>query len=127
MIQDRVRGIGNLATACQCVAVLATFWIWILIYSTAVPGGEGINLRAYTGYSLLIALGLLLDSLLLDKGSPSLSVRQPSAILQIPRALRQTAVAVGFLLFILFVNKDAYASRLFLLGLIPVLFLALLS
>jgi putative colanic acid biosynthesis UDP-glucose lipid carrier transferase len=127
MIQDRVRGIGNLATACQCVVALAIFWIWILIYSTGVPGGEGISLRAYAGYSLLIVVGLLLDSLLLEKASPSLSVRQPSAILQIPRALRQTAVAVGFLLFILFVNKDAYASRVFLFGLIPALFFALLS
>ena len=125
MIQDRVRGIGNLATACQCVAVLATFWIWILIYSTAVPGGEGISLRAYAGYSLLIVLGLLLDSFILDKASPSFSVRQPSAILLIPRALRQTTVTLGFLLFILFLNKDAYASRVFLLGLIPALFLAL--
>ena len=126
MIQDRVRGIGNLTTACQCVVALATFWMWLLIYNTAVPGGEGINLKSYFGYSLLIALGLVLESLLRERANPSFPVRRPSIILQIPHALRQTAVAVGFLLFTLFLSKDSYASRIFLFGLIPALYLALL-
>jgi putative colanic acid biosynthesis UDP-glucose lipid carrier transferase len=126
MIEDRVRGIGNLTIACQCLTALVIFWLWLLIYSEVIPNGEGINLTSYGGYSLLIALGLVLESLLRDRPYPAFPVRKPSIILQIPRALRQTTVAVGFLLFILVLSKDRYVSRLFLFGLIPLLYVALL-
>jgi hypothetical protein len=67
MIEDRVRGIGNLTTACQCLIALVVFCLWILIYSEVIPGGESINLTSYGGYGLLIALGLVLESLLRDR------------------------------------------------------------
>ncbi|MBV8969913.1 MAG: exopolysaccharide biosynthesis polyprenyl glycosylphosphotransferase [Verrucomicrobia bacterium] len=126
MIEDRVRGIGNLTTACQCLIVLVVFWLWLLIYSEVTPGGEGINLGSYGGYGLLIALGLVLESLLRDRSNPLFPVRRSSIIPQIPRAFRQTAVAVGFLLFVLVLSKDRYLSRLFLFSLIPALYVALL-
>src|SRR5215471_11248855 len=99
MIQDRVRGVGNLTTACQCVLTLFTFWTWFFAYSSIVPSGEGINLRSYAGYSLLIVLGLVIEFLLRNRATSYFPVQQPSIIPQIPGALRQTAVAVGFLLF----------------------------
>jgi len=126
MIEDRVRGIGNLTTACQCLIALVVFCFWLLIYSAVIPGGEGINLTSYGAYGLLIALGLVLESLLRDRPNPSFPVRKPSIILQIPRALRQTAIAVGVLLFVLVLSKDRYLSRVFLFSLIPALYVALL-
>jgi len=126
MIEDRVRGIGNLTLACQCLIALVIFWLWLLIYSKVVPSGEGINLTSYGGYSLLILMGLVLESLLRDRSNPAFPVRKPSVILQIPRALGQTTVAVGFLLFVLVLSKDRYVSRLFLFSLIPALYVALL-
>jgi len=94
MIEDRVRGIGNLTTACQCLIALVIFWLWRLIYSQVIPG-EGLNPTSYGGYSLLIVMGLVLESLLRDRPNPAFPVREPSIIPQIPRALRQTAVAIG--------------------------------
>jgi exopolysaccharide biosynthesis polyprenyl glycosylphosphotransferase len=126
MIEDRVRGIGHLTTACQCLIVLVFFWLWLFIYSEVIPSGEGLNLTSYGGYSLLIVLGLVLESLLRDRPNPAFPVRKPSIIPQIPRALRQTTVAVGFLLFVLVLSKDRYVSRLFLFSLIPTLYVALL-
>jgi putative colanic acid biosynthesis UDP-glucose lipid carrier transferase len=126
MIEDRVRGIGNLTTACQCLIALVIFCLWLLIYDKVIPGGEGVNLTSYGGYGLLIALGLVLESLLRVRPNPPFPVRKPSIILQIPRALRQTGVAVGFLLFVLVLSKDRYLSRIFLFGLIPALYVALL-
>jgi putative colanic acid biosynthesis UDP-glucose lipid carrier transferase len=126
MIQDRVRGVGNLTTACQCVLTLFTFWTWFFAYSSIVPNGDGVSLWSYAGYSLLIVLGLVIEFLLRNRANPYFPVHQPSIIPQIPGALRQTAVAVGFLLFVSFVNKDSYVSRIFLFGLIPSLYLTLL-
>jgi putative colanic acid biosynthesis UDP-glucose lipid carrier transferase len=64
--------------------------------------------------------------MLRDRSNPAFPVRNPSIILQIPRAFRQTAAAVGFLLFVLVLSKDRYLSRIFLFSLIPALYLALL-
>jgi hypothetical protein len=57
MIQYRVQGISNLVTACESLLTLVLFWIWIALYQAIVPGGEGINLGYYTGYSFLIVIG----------------------------------------------------------------------
>jgi hypothetical protein len=53
MIQHRVRGISNLVVACEGVFTLLLFWIWTVLYQTFVPGGDGINLVSYAGYSVL--------------------------------------------------------------------------
>jgi exopolysaccharide biosynthesis polyprenyl glycosylphosphotransferase len=126
MIQYRVQGISNLVTACESLLTLVLFWIWIALYQAIVPGGEGINLGYYTGYSFLIVIGLWLESVFRVRGHIAFPADRPSIIRQIPRALRQTAVAVGFLLFVLVLSKDRYLSRVFLFTFIPALYLMLL-
>lgn len=126
MIQYRVQGISNLVIACELLLTLVLFWIWLALYQGAVPGGEGINLGYYTGYGLLIVIGLWLESVFRARGHISFPAGRPSIIRQIPRALRQTATAIGFLLFVLVLSKDRYLSRVFLFTFIPVLYLMLL-
>jgi exopolysaccharide biosynthesis polyprenyl glycosylphosphotransferase len=71
-------------------------------------------------------IGLWLESVLRDRPITSFQPHRPSIIRQIPRALRQSTLAVGFLLFVLVLSKDRYLSRLFLFTLIPVLYTTLL-
>jgi exopolysaccharide biosynthesis polyprenyl glycosylphosphotransferase len=127
MIQYRVRGISNLVTACESLLALVLFWIWIALYQAIVPNGEGINLSYYTGYAFLIVIGLWLESVFRVRGHIlSFPTGRPSIIRQIPRALRQTAIAIAFLLFVLVLSKDRYLSRVFLVTFIPSLYLMLL-
>jgi exopolysaccharide biosynthesis polyprenyl glycosylphosphotransferase len=126
MIQYRVQGISHLVTVCESVFTFVLFWAWIALYQTMVPGGEGINLESYTGYSFLIVLGLWLESVFRVRGQIAFPADRPSVIRHIPRALRQTAIAIGFLLFVLVLSKDRYLSRVFLVTFIPTLYLMLL-
>ena len=126
MIQYRVRGISNLVTASQSFLTLVLFWLWIALYQAFVPTSEGINLEYYAGYSFLIVVGLCLESVFRDRQNTSFHPHRPNIIGQIPRALRQTTFAIGFLLFILVISKDRYLSRLFLFTLIPALYAMLL-
>jgi putative colanic acid biosynthesis UDP-glucose lipid carrier transferase len=127
MIQYRVQGISNLVTVCESLLTLVLFWTWIALYQAIIPGGEGINLRSYTGYSFLIVIGLWLESVIRVRGHIAFPANRPSIIRQIPRALRQTAIAIGFLLFVLVLSKDRYLSRVFLVTFIPAFYLMLLS
>src|SRR5208283_844493 len=126
MIQHRVRGISNLVVACEAMFTLLLFWVWIVLYQTFIPGGDGINLVSYTGYSILIVIGLLLESIFIRRKLIDFPVDRPTMIRQIPRALRQTAISIGFLLFVLILSKDRYLSRVFLITFIPALYLMLL-
>ena len=126
MIQYRVQGISNLVTICESLLTFVLFWAWIALYQAIVPGGEGINLESYTGYSFLIVIGLWLDSVFRVRGHIAFPADRPSIIRQIPRALGQTATAIGFLLFVLVLSKDRYVSRVFLFSFIPAFYLMLL-
>jgi exopolysaccharide biosynthesis polyprenyl glycosylphosphotransferase len=126
MIQYRVRGISNLVVSCEALLTLLLFWIWIGLYQGFVPNGDGINLANYTGYSLLIVIGLLLESIFLSRKLIVFPVDRPTIIRQIPQALRQTATSIGFLLFVLVLSKDRYLSRVFLLSFIPAFYTMLL-
>jgi Bacterial sugar transferase len=126
MIQYRVRGVSYLVTASQCLLTLVLFWLWISLYQAFVPASEGINLEYYAGYSLLIVVGLWLEFVLRDRPITSFHPHRPSIIRQIPLALRQTTLAVGFLFFVLVLSKDRSLSRLFLFTLIPALYATLL-
>jgi exopolysaccharide biosynthesis polyprenyl glycosylphosphotransferase len=126
MIQYRVQGLSNLVIVCESLFTLVLFWVWIALYQAIVPGGEGINLESYIGYSSLIVIGLWLESVFGVRGHVAFPADCPSIIRQIPRALRQTAIAIGFLLFVLVLSKDRYLSRIFLFTFIPALYLMLL-
>jgi exopolysaccharide biosynthesis polyprenyl glycosylphosphotransferase len=125
MIQNRVQGLSNLVTACQCVLALVLFWFWIGLYQAFIPSAEGINLVSYAGYNFLVVIGLWLESVF-DRPNTSFHARRPSIIRQIPRALRQVVTAVGFLLFVLVLSKDRYLSRVFLFTFIPPFYLLIL-
>lgn len=127
MIHNRIRGISNLVTACQGLLTLLVFWFWMLLFHVLVPSAKGADLRAYAGYSLLIVVGLWLDSLRYQPAHVPFTARRPSLIRQLPLALRRTAVAIGFLFLILVLAKDRTLSRLFLLTFVPVFYLMLLS
>jgi len=126
MIQNRVQGLWNLVTACQCLLTLVLFWFWTALYQAFIPGSEGINLVNYAGYSFLVVVGLWLESVFADRPNTSFHAHRPSIIRQIPRALRQLVAAVGFLLFVLVLSKDRYLSRVFLFTFIPPFYLLLL-
>ncbi len=126
MIQYRVRGIFNLVVACEAVLTLILFWLWITLYQAFIPGGDGINLANYAGYSFLIVIGLWLESIFLSRKLIVFPVDQPTIIRQIPQALRQTATSIGFLLFVLVLSKDRYLSRVFLISFIPAFYAMLL-
>src|SRR5271165_128897 len=126
MIQYRVQGISNLVIVCESLFTLVLFWAWVALYQAIVPGGDGINLESYSGYSFLIVIGLWLESVFGVRGHIAFPADRPSIIRQIPRALRQTAIAIGFLLFVLVLSKDRYLSRVFLFTFIPALYLMLL-
>jgi exopolysaccharide biosynthesis polyprenyl glycosylphosphotransferase len=126
MIHNRIRGISNLVMACQGLVTLFLFWSWILLFHMLVPSSKGADLKVYGGYSLLIVVGLWLDSLRHQPANVPFTVRRPSLIGQLPLALRQTAVAIGFLFLMLVLGKDRTLSRLFLLTFIPVFYLMLL-
>lgn len=98
----------------------------MLLFHVLVPSSKGADLKVYGGYSLLIVVGLWLDSLRHQPANVPLTVRRPSLIGQLPLALRRTAVAIGFLFLILVLGKDRTLSRLFLLTFIPVFYLMLL-
>jgi exopolysaccharide biosynthesis polyprenyl glycosylphosphotransferase len=123
MIQNRVQGLSNLVTACQCVLALVLFWFWIALYQAFIPSS---GLLGYAGYSFLIVIGLCLESVFRDPSNTPFHARRASVIRQIPRALRQVAAAIGFLLFVLVLSKDRYLSRMFLLTFIPPFYLLLL-
>jgi exopolysaccharide biosynthesis polyprenyl glycosylphosphotransferase len=126
MIQYRIRGISNLVVACEALLTLLLFWVWIVLYQTFVPNGDGINLENYTGYSLLIVIGLMLESIFLSRKLLAFPTNRPTVIRQIPRAARQTVTSIGFLLFVLVLSKDRYLSRVFLLSFIPAFYVMLL-
>jgi len=126
MIQYRVRGISNLVVACEALLTLLLFWTWITLYQGFVPNGDGINLANYAGYSVLIVIGLLLESIFLNRKLIVFPVDRPTIIRQIPQALRQTSISIGFLLFVLVLSKDRYLSRVFLLSFIPAFYAMLL-
>jgi FlaA1/EpsC-like NDP-sugar epimerase len=126
MIQNRVHGLSNLVTACQCFLALVLFWFWIALYQAFIPNAEGINLVSYAGYNFLVVIGLWLESIFRDRPNTSFHARRPSIIRQIPRALQQVVAAVGFLLFVLVLSKDRYLSRVFLFTFIPPFYLLLL-
>jgi exopolysaccharide biosynthesis polyprenyl glycosylphosphotransferase len=126
MIQYRVQGISNLVTVCELFFSLVLFWAWIALYQAIVPGGEGIIQGPYTGYSFLIAIGLWIESVFHVREHIAFPADRPSIIQQMPRALRQTAIATSFLLFVLVLSKDRYLSRVFLFTFIPAFYLMLL-
>jgi exopolysaccharide biosynthesis polyprenyl glycosylphosphotransferase len=126
MISNRIRGISNLVTACQGLLTLLFFWFWMLLFQVLVPSSKGADLKVYAGYSLLIVVGLWLDSLRHQPANVPFTIRRPSLIRQLPLALRRTAVAIGFLFFVLVLAKDRTLSRLFLLTFIPLFYLMLL-
>jgi len=126
MIHNRIRGISNLVTACQCLLTLFVFWCWLALYRGLMPGPGGHNLKVYSGYSLLLVIGLWLDSLNHDSSSVPFSVRRPSLIPQLPLALRRTATAIGFLFFVLVLVKDRSLSRVFFFSFIPIFYFLIL-
>jgi hypothetical protein len=63
MIQNRVQGLSNLVTACQCFLALVLFWIWIALYQAFIPSS---GLVSYAGYSFLVVIGLWLESVFRD-------------------------------------------------------------
>jgi exopolysaccharide biosynthesis polyprenyl glycosylphosphotransferase len=97
------------------------FWFGVLI-----PSSDLTDLKAYGGYSLIIVVGLLLESVRNDPASVPFTVRRPSLIRQLPLALRQTAIAIGFLFLIMVLGKDRHLSRLFLFTFLPAFYLVLL-
>jgi exopolysaccharide biosynthesis polyprenyl glycosylphosphotransferase len=97
------------------------FWFGVLI-----PSSDLTDLKAYGGYSLIIVVGLLLESVRNDPASVPFTVRRPSLIRQLPFALRQTAIAIGFLFLIMVLGKDRHLSRLFLFTFLPAFYLLLL-
>ena len=127
MIQNRIRGISNLVTACQCLFTLFVFWCWLALYRGFFLPTQGADLMVYGGYSLLLVIGLWLDSLNHDPASVPFSVRRPSLIPQIPLALRRTGIAIGFLFFVLILVKDRSLSRFFLFSFIPIFYLLILT
>jgi exopolysaccharide biosynthesis polyprenyl glycosylphosphotransferase len=126
MIHRRVQGISHLVTVCQCILALGLFWIWFGFYSALIPGAAGINPAAYAGYGLLLCLGLGLEALVQSRPATPFPSLRASLIRQIPRAIRQTAAAVGFLLLLLVLTKDRYFSRVFLVSFTPAFYLLLL-
>jgi exopolysaccharide biosynthesis polyprenyl glycosylphosphotransferase len=126
MIHHRVQGISHLVTVCQCLLTLALFWIWFGVYQAFVPGATGINPTAYAGYSLLICVGLGLESLVRNRAAPHFPSPRASLIRQIPPAVRQTAIVIAFLMLALVLTKDRYFSRLFMVSFTPAFFLLLL-
>jgi hypothetical protein len=84
-------------------------------FGVLIPSSDLTDLKAYGGYSLIIVVGLLLESVRNDPASVPFTVRRPSLIRQLPFALRQTAIAIGFLFLIMVLGKDRHLSRLFLL------------
>ena len=126
MIHHRVQGISHLVTICECLFALGLFWIWFGLYRTLIPGAAGINSAAYAGYGLLLCLGLGLESLVRGRPAIPFPSPRPSLIRQMPRAIRRTAVVIGFLLMVLVLTKDRYFSRLFLVSFTPAFYLLLL-
>jgi exopolysaccharide biosynthesis polyprenyl glycosylphosphotransferase len=124
MIQHRVHGISRLVTACQCILNWGLFWLWFQLYRAFTPEGAGTNPTAYAGYGLLLSLGLGLE-LLRNRPADPFPSRRTSLIAQIPRGIRQSAVAIGFLLLILVLTKDRYFSRLFLVSFTPLFYVLL--
>jgi exopolysaccharide biosynthesis polyprenyl glycosylphosphotransferase len=124
MIQHRVHGISRLVTVCQCILSWGLFWLWFHLYRALTPEGAGTNPTAYAGYGFLLCLGLGLH-LVRNRPADPFPSRRTSLIAQMPRAIRQCAVAIGFLLLILVLTKDRYFSRFFLVSFTP-LFYALL-
>jgi exopolysaccharide biosynthesis polyprenyl glycosylphosphotransferase len=125
MIQHRVHGISRLVTVCQCILTWGLFWLWFQLYRAFAPGGAGTNLSAYAGYGFLLCLGLGLE-LLRNRPADPFPSRRTSLIAQMPRAVRQTTIAIGFLLLMLVLTKDRYFSRLFLVSFTPVFYVLLL-
>jgi exopolysaccharide biosynthesis polyprenyl glycosylphosphotransferase len=125
MIQHRVHGISRLVIVCQCILTWGVFWLWFQLYRAFIPEGAGTNLTAYAGYGFLLCLGLGLE-LLRNRPADPFPSRRNSLIAQMPRAVRQAAIAIGFLLLTLVLTKDRYFSRLFLVSFTPVFYALLL-
>jgi exopolysaccharide biosynthesis polyprenyl glycosylphosphotransferase len=126
MINQRVRGISHLVTACQSLLTLIIFSVWVALYGNLILGEGSINLAAYEGYGLIIVAGLVLNDLYRDRSNGPFPGQNPSVIGQIPGALRQTAVSIALLLLVLVLSKDRYLSRVFLISFIPIYYLTLL-
>jgi exopolysaccharide biosynthesis polyprenyl glycosylphosphotransferase len=121
MIQHRVNGISRLVIVCQCILSWILFWLWFQLYRALTPEGGGTNPTAYAGYGFLLGFGLGLE-LLRSRPMNPFPGRRTSLIAQIPRAIRQCAVAIAFLLLILVLTKDRYFSRFFLVSFMPLFY-----
>jgi exopolysaccharide biosynthesis polyprenyl glycosylphosphotransferase len=127
MIRTRICGISNLVTVCQGLLTLLLFWFWLAVYRGLIPSAAGTDLRIYGGYGLVIAIGLLLDSVIHNPASVPFPVRRQSFILQMPYALRRTVIAIGFLFFIIVLSNDRTLSRLFFFTYIPFFYVLVLT
>ncbi|MEA3163657.1 MAG: hypothetical protein QOE88_1475 [Verrucomicrobiota bacterium] len=125
MIPHRIQGTDNLVIACQCMLALVLFWYWFALGS-AVFHWMGISVETVASYSLCIPVGLILESAIHNPTPIFGHKRQPNLIRAIPRPLRQTAIAIGFLFIVLILSRDRFLPRLFLFTFVPLLYAMLL-
>jgi hypothetical protein len=104
---------------------LVLFWYWFALGS-AVFHWMGISVETVASYSLCIPVGLILESAIHNPTPIFGHKRQPNLIRAIPRPLRQTAIAIGFLFIVLILSRDRFLPRLFLFTFVPLLYAMLL-
>lgn len=122
MLTQRVRGLSSLVALTQGVLAVLLFWVWYEFYQRAFGYREAPFFGHYALYSILIALGLLLEFASRRSQQFLGPLFESSLLRQAPLALRQTVFAIGGLILFLTLAKDAVMSRGFLLTFTPALF-----
>ena len=127
MISQRIRGVEALFIALQGAAVILLFWAWFTLLTRLSPSFRAVDLTSYNSYCLSLVLGLLANNLVGNAGNVREVLYERSILEHLPVVLRQTVWSVGCLLLFLFVTKDTSSiSRVFLVSLIPALYVVLL-
>ncbi len=123
MIRSRAKGLYHAHAISLCLALTASFWIYIGILASIYFGEEDLNPERYVAYWFIALLGLLLEIVLNDE--QDLSLFTTDIFGELRTAGRQTLYVAGALTFTLLLTKDRGISRLFLFTYLPILWFAL--
>lgn len=118
MIASRANGIAKLGIACQCLAAVLVFWLWL-----PLTQGRGeflkLDLTQYTSYVTVLVTGIVFAYATATRKN---WFAQLSFYICHRLAARQTFFAAGLLLLLLAGRQDHTISRLFLFTFVPILY-----
>jgi putative colanic acid biosynthesis UDP-glucose lipid carrier transferase len=120
METHRTIGIRTLVVFWQVLIVTFSYWSWLLIWQTPIAG-EGDGFDRYLLYNEFLLIGIFFG---MDNRREASGPKKEWVIAN-RKTVRQTFSAIFFIFLVLFVTKDTWISRSFLISYLPWLYASL--